>query len=212
VREKKLLAIRQFMQKRIAANRKVKVVFVCTHNSRRSVIAETWCNTLAASLGLPIEAWSAGTEATAVNPAAVGALKDEGFEVRKLGEGDNPQYSITFGGRGEGFATWSKTLDYDALPRSGFLAIMVCSDADEACPVVPGAADRISMPYDDPRDADGTDEEQAAYAHCSALIAHELWHVLAELQPEVDQKTTTSRPPRAPSRTAPPPREGVAKK
>jgi hypothetical protein len=67
------------------------------------------------------------------------------------------------------------------------------------------------MPYDDPRDADGTDEEQAAYAHCSALIAHELWHVLAELQPEVDQKTTTSRPPRAPSRTAPPPAKGWQK-
>ena len=52
---------------------------------------------------------------------------------------------------------------------------MVCSDADEACPFVPGAELRLSMPYDDPKAFDGTPMEEAKYDERSRQIAREMF-------------------------------------
>jgi hypothetical protein len=67
----------------------------------------------------------------------------------------------------------------------GFVAIMTCSDADEACPFVPGAALRVSLPYDDPKASDGSAEEAATYDTRSREIAGEmayLFHRVAEAE------------------------------
>ncbi|MEZ4686255.1 MAG: protein-tyrosine-phosphatase [Bacteroidia bacterium] len=181
-RHEKLEEIARFMFKRLKMGKQVDVVFVCTHNSRRSVFAEVWCNTIAASMGFQVRAYSAGTEATAVNPAVVRALTEEGFRLEAPQVESSPAYKLTLGKKGEGFSVRSKKIGDEQLPKSGFLAVMVCTDADEACPVVPGAAHRIALPYKDPRHADGTDAEKQAYADCSAQIATELWFLFSRLE------------------------------
>jgi len=70
---------------------------------------------------------------------------------------------------------FSKKFGNDANPHNGFCAIMVCSDADEACPLVPGAEDRISMPYDDPKEFDDTDKEKTKYDERCRQIAREMF-------------------------------------
>jgi arsenate reductase (thioredoxin) len=59
---------------------------------------------------------------------------------------------------------YSKKFDDRANPQQGFVALMVCSEADAACPLVKGAAVRVSMPYLDPKIYDGSIFEAAKYA------------------------------------------------
>jgi hypothetical protein len=58
---------------------------------------------------------------------------------------------------------------------------MTCSDADAACPIVFGAAERISIPYDDPKAADGTPDEAAVYDERCRQIAREMLYVFSRV-------------------------------
>jgi hypothetical protein len=73
---------------------------------------------------------------------------------------------------------FSKRLDDPANPSEQHCAVMTCTDADQACPVVPGALERIRLPYDDPKAADGTPGEREAYDACCRQIAREMLEVM----------------------------------
>ncbi len=64
-------------------------------------------------------------------------------------------------------------------PREDFCAVLTCSEAERACPVVPGATLRIALPYDDPKASDGTPGENAAYDERCAQVARELLFVFS---------------------------------
>jgi arsenate reductase len=162
----------------IAGADAVDLVFICTHNSRRSHMAQVWAQAAARHFGLEgVRTYSGGTEATAFNPAAVAALERAGFGIERRGEGDgdNPVYVV----RGEGdlvMECFSKTFTDAPNPQQGFTAVMTCSDADQACPIVPGAAHRFAIPYVDPKVADGTPAEAATYdARCAQIACEMLW-------------------------------------
>ena len=74
---------------------------------------------------------------------------------------------------------FSKTYDQAPNPTEGFAAVMTCSDADQACPVVLGAAERFSIAYDDPKDFDGSDQESAAYDERCRQIAREMLYLFS---------------------------------
>jgi arsenate reductase len=154
-----------------------RLVFVCTHNSRRSQLAMVWAAAAAAWVGLDrVEAFSAGTEATAFHRNAVAALARARLPMNRLDSSANSRYAVHLVAGSPPLKAFSKTLDHPSLPRSGFAAVMTCSEADAACPVVIGASARIALPYQDPRTADGTPQEVAAYDACCAEIAREiLW-------------------------------------
>jgi arsenate reductase len=161
----------------IKENGKVQLVFICTHNSRRSQFGQLWALTAAQFYGIQnIGAFSGGTESTAFNPRAVAAIKRAGFQIEKqevnLG---NPRYLISNGENLEGNPMFSKKYNDEVNPDTTFCAIMVCSDADEACPHIPGAEDRISMPYDDPKAFDNTDQEENIYDERCRQIAIEMF-------------------------------------
>ncbi len=161
---------------RLAAGEDVDLIFICTHNSRRSHLAQIWAWAGAQQFGLDgVHTWSGGTEATAFNPRAVAALERAGFEIERGPEDDNPVYTV----QGEGGATtecFSKEFRHPENPMSGFVAVMTCSDADEACPIVPGAAARFGVTYVDPKQSDGTAEETATYdARCAQIAREMLW-------------------------------------
>jgi hypothetical protein len=129
-------------------------------------------NLAAAYYGMPeIRFRSGGTAPTAFNARTVLALKAIGFEVEPTGSeaerGEpktaNPVYRVSWG---EGLETFefSKLYNDKTNPQSDFAALMVCSEADAACPIVKGAAIRISMPYLDPKIYDDGAYEAAKYA------------------------------------------------
>ncbi len=153
----------------------VNLIFICTHNSRRSHMAHLW-----ASLGAKfyeaegIASFSGGTEATAFNPMAVNAIKDAGFRVSTKIPGANPVYLVSHPGIEEGIRVFSKKYSDPPNPARGFLAVMTCSDADEACPIVAGASSRHAITYEDPKAYDGTPEAREAYAERCRQIAREM--------------------------------------
>jgi arsenate reductase (thioredoxin) len=113
---------------------KKKVLFLCTHNSCRSQMAEGIVNHC---FGNRLRAFSAGTEATAVNPRAVKVMQEIGIDIS--------------GHR-------SKTMDKFAGEKFDYV-ITLCGDANEKCPLFFGGVERMHMSFSDPAKAAGTEEE-----------------------------------------------------
>ena len=111
-----------------------KVLFLCTHNSCRSQMAEGLINH---DLGNRFQAFSAGTEATRVNPLAVQVLAELGINIS--------------GHR-------SKTLDEFAGEEFDYV-ITLCGSANEQCPLFFGGVKRLHIGFDDPSRLPGTQEE-----------------------------------------------------
>ena len=157
-------------------NQKIELIFICTHNSRRSHIAQLWAQTAAAYYGIPdLVSYSGGTEATAFNPRAVKALKDAGFKIYATSVEDNPVYEVRFSDDANKMSVYSKKYDAESNPKKAFAAIMTCAHADENCPVVFGMEKKISLPYDDPKDFDGLPNEATKYTERVMEIGKEIF-------------------------------------
>ncbi len=163
-----------------AQQAQLKLMFVCTHNSRRSHIAQLWAAALADYYGMDeVYTFSAGTEATAFNPRAVTAMRNAGFLVESDGTTENPRYEINFSEGRSALIGFSKTIADDTNPKEGFIALMTCSEADSDCPLVSGSIRRFSLHYFDPKEADDTVEETARYAERCRQIGTELSYLLS---------------------------------
>ena len=114
---------------------RVRVLFLCTHNSARSQMAEGLLRHLA---GNRFEVFSAGTEATHVRQLAVRAMDEIGIDLS---------------------GQQSKTLDR-YIGQTFDYVITVCDEANEACPVFPGARQRLHWSFEDPAQATGSEEER----------------------------------------------------
>ena len=119
-------------------------------------------------------------EATAFHRGARAAMERAGFVIGRA-DGSNPRYRATYADGGPVTECFSKTHDDPANPTKGFAAIMTCSEADQACPAVPGAELRVSLPYDEPKKADGTPDEEAAYDARCLQIATEMLYLFSRV-------------------------------
>lgn len=112
-----------------------RVLFLCTHNSARSQMAEGLLRDLGKG---QFEVFSAGTEATHVRPLAIKAMAEKGIDISSQRSKVLTEYL------GEPF-------DY---------VITVCDQANESCPVFPGARNRLHWSFPDPSKATGTEADQ----------------------------------------------------
>lgn len=182
-RRQQLDELARMISERIEADGEARLIFICTHNSRRSHLSQLWAQAAAAWSGVPnVSCFSGGTEATAFNPSAVQALRNAGFEIQTRDAVTNPRYEVRYAAASEPLIAFSKEYGHASNPSDGFIAVMTCSHADEGCPVVFGAAQRISLPYDDPKEADGTPREAAVYEERSRQIAREMVFVMDEIR------------------------------
>ncbi|MDX9759068.1 MAG: protein-tyrosine-phosphatase [Bacteroidota bacterium] len=180
-RRARLREIATWISARAAAGELAPLIFICTHNSRRSHLSQLWAQAFAWKHGLDhVRCYSGGTEATAFHPNAVNALRTCGFDITSEEASDNPIHEVRFTSGTEVLRVRSKTFDDPENPSSGFAAVLTCSDADEACPIVPGAAARFSLPYDDPKASDGTPDAARVYLGRSLRIAAEMLYMLQE--------------------------------
>ena len=164
-RQELLKSLGNWIAGQVQKNQPAHLVVICTHNSRRSHMGQVMLALAAQFYGVPgVHTWSGGTEATAFNPQAVAAMQRAGIPVEKVTSADNPRYRLNLDGIPEAERTlFSKRFDENPNPRQNFAAIMVCSEADEGCPFVPGAAARFSIPYRDPKESDGTPLMETVY-------------------------------------------------
>ena len=76
---------------------------------------------------------------------------------------------------------WSKKYDHPSNPTENYAAIMVCTDADQNCPYIPGAT-RLAIPFDDPKTFDGTPSESSKYDERCLQIATEMLYVMNQVK------------------------------
>ena len=183
-RRAELDKIARFIQQKVTAKQPVQLTYICTHNSRRSHFGQIWAATAAAYYGVPnVSTFSGGTEATAFNERAVAACSRAGFSIAKTSEDQNAVYEVGYTTDKQPIKAFSKRYDDPANPQSDFCAIMTCSQADAACPIVKGAAARVATPYDDPKAFDGKPEETAKYDERCRQIATETLYVFSQIKP-----------------------------
>lgn len=177
-----LQSLIDFIQSRVNVGLSVDLTFICTHNSRRSHLAQVWASTAAIYFNIPsVHCYSGGTEITAVYPKILETLKDQGFSIGSLTEGGNAKYWLKAGGSCPPMLLFSKEYDHLYNPSSAYGAIMTCSQADEGCPFIPGALKRISISYEDPKVSDGTDLQTQVYSARSLQIAREMFYVFSKI-------------------------------
>ena len=117
---------------------KKKVLFICIHNSARSQMAETFLNDLG---GEKFAAESAGLEPGTLNPLVVQVMAEEGYDI-------------------SGNST-NSVFDFHKEKRSYDIVVAVCSkEAEERCPIFPGAGERLHWPFDDPSSMQGSQEDR----------------------------------------------------
>ncbi len=157
---------------------------ICTHNSRRSHMGQLWISVAAAYYGLPtVKTFSGGTAITAFNPRAVKALQDLGFDVTTADASiENPVYQVRWNQEMTPYPAFSKRYDDPPNPSEGFAAIMVCTSADEGCPLVAGCDFRIALPFDDPKAFDDTPLASAKYEERSRDIGREFLYVFSQVK------------------------------
>lgn len=183
-RRQTLEQLAQYIHQSTAQQRTAELTFICTHNSRRSHLSQVWARVAAAHYGIqPVRTYSGGTEVTAFNPRAVAALRRCGLSISTEDRGANPHYQVRFSPTAAAEICFSKTFDSPPNPAAGFAAVMTCSDADDACPTVPGAELRVAIRYDDPKIADDTPQEAERYDERSRQIAREMLYTFSRVAP-----------------------------
>lgn len=182
-RKRILQPLIQFISSKLSKNEEVRLNFICTHNSRRSHLSQIWAQTMAHHFGVKnVFCYSGGTEATAMFSKVAETLTNQGFEILKLSETENPVYAVKFAENEHAVICFSKKYDDDFNPMSTFAAILTCDSADENCPIVYGAETRIPIKYEDPKKSDGTPEMNETYFNRSLEIATEMKFVFENLR------------------------------
>ena len=134
--------------------RRLRVLFVCTHNSARSQMAEGF---LRAMGGDRFEVKSAGTERTAVHPLAIHVMAERGIDISRH----------------------TSKLLVGLMQEPWDYLVTVCDDANERCPLFPGRVKRLHWPFEDPSRATGSDAERLeTFRRVREQIAKQLEHWL----------------------------------
>lgn len=172
-----------FIQEKLSHQQQIRLNFICTHNSRRSHLSQIWAQTAAAYFNIEnMFCYSGGTEATALFPMVAKTIEQNGFQIKRLSTESNSVYAIKYSDNEHPIIGFSKTFDDDFNPKSGFAAILTCSQADGDCPFIAGAEKRIPIPFEDPKVFDNTAQQTEKYLERSIEIATELFYVFSQIK------------------------------
>ena len=182
-RKQLLEQLGKYIREKRAASVPTQLTFLCTHNSRRSHLSQIWAKVAADHYGLnEVSTFSGGTEATAMNERVVASLCRTGFKINPSGDTDNnPIYLVTYAGNRSPLECFSKVYDQKPNPKENFAAVMTCSSADQACPVVPGCDARLPIRYEDPKISDDTEREAEIYDERSRQICREMLYAMSRV-------------------------------
>lgn len=169
-----------FIRAKEQAGEPIQLVYICTHNSRRSHFGQVWATVAANYYKVKnVHSYSGGTEATEFNVNAINALERIGFEIYVLQEKKNPVYQVKFDDTSEPIECFSKKYSHSQNPQKDFAAIMTCSEADVNCPYIPGAKIRFATPYEDPKAFDGLPSQDSEYDKRCRQIALETFYLFS---------------------------------
>lgn len=172
-----------FIQQKTDHKQEININFICTHNSRRSHLAQVWAQAASVYFNVPdVHCYSGGTEETALFPKVAETLSDQGFSIFKIADTNNPVYAVKYSDNALPVIGFSKKYDSLFNPVSAFTAVMTCSQADGDCPFIAGAEKRIAVTFEDPKISDHTPEQSKVYAERSLQIAGEMFYVFSKIK------------------------------
>ena len=183
--ERKILleSFANYISDKLKSGKDINLIFICTHNSRRSTMSQIWAQTAAKYFNIPnINCFSGGTEATAFNTRAAKTVQSYGFKVEQKDESENPIYLVHFSDEKEPITCFSKVYNDKFNPQNNFAAIMTCSDADANCPLVFGAEARFPVKYNDPKEFDNTNLEIEKYTERFEQIGIEMLYTFSRIK------------------------------
>jgi arsenate reductase len=181
-RKEKLQLLIDVMQTKVDQKESINLNFICTHNSRRSHLAQIWAQVMAYHVGmLHVFCYSGGTEATALFHVVADTLQDIGFQIQKISTEPNPIFAIRYSDQQPPVIGFSKVYNDRFNPKT-FIAVMTCTEADARCPFIAEAEHRISFTFDDPKAFDNTPQQREQYHQRSLQIATELYYVFNQIQ------------------------------
>ncbi len=179
-RRAQLTLLGQYISNKLETKTEAQLIAICTHNSRRSHMAQLWLAIGATYFQLPnIKTYSGGTEATCFHPNAIEAFQRIGLTIDSNEEKQNPTYAIKWTQEMPPYFAFSKHYQDAPNPSTEFAAIMVCSDADTGCPLVRGCDFRLALPFADPKVYDASDQVAEAYDNSLKQIGREMMFALS---------------------------------
>ena len=165
----------------LSVEKSLNLLFVCTHNSRRSHMGQIWGTIAARYFDLPLLSYSAGTEITALHPNVIQMLMNEGFEIKSERNELNSVIHISYES-GASVSCFSKLIDDVHNPKDNFIALMMCTDAESNCPFVPGAISRVGIPFNDPKSFDGSSQVMKAYSATMMEIGIQILYLFNQIK------------------------------
>lgn len=164
-------------------NAVININFICTHNSRRSQLAQVWAQIAIAYFEIPgISCYSGGMEQTTVYTQITRTLANQGIEVIQLSAERNPIYALRYSDTSIPIILFSKVYFHSYNPQSEFISVMTCSQADEDCPLINGNSQKFSINYEDPKLYDGSNKEIEIYSNKSFEIASEMFYIFSKIK------------------------------
>jgi arsenate reductase (thioredoxin) len=173
-RKELLTKIAGYLHNKMSHEQIANLVYICTHNSRRSHFGQVWAKVASVYFTIPgINTFSGGTEATSFNSNAISALVRAGFQIKLMSADTNSLYHVYYDKEAAPIECFSKVYHHPRNPKENFAAIMTCGEAEENCPFIPGAELRIATTYEDPKAFDGKPQQDEMYDERCRQISRE---------------------------------------
>ncbi len=145
-------------------------------------MGQVWSYFASEYFDINIHSFSGGTEVTAFHRNTVKTLQEVGFDFKVAQfSHQNPVYDISYNGSKNSIVGFSKIFD-DPANKSPFIAITTCNSADANCPFIPVALKRFHLPYIDPKDSDGTEQQGETYLATNRQIAAEMFYLFSTIK------------------------------
>ena len=173
-----LKSIAVFIIDELKIGNNINLNFICTHNSRRSQLAQVWSNYAAHYFKLKsIKTFSGGTAVTAFYRNTVKTLQEVGFkfQISEFSH-SNPEYVIEYENCTNPIIGFSKYFD-DRHNKKPFIAITTYSNAEKNCPVISDTIKRFSLPFSDPKIYDNSQNQAEKYLDTNKQIAGEIHYI-----------------------------------
>ena len=189
-RQNLLRKVAQSISEYMLDQKEAQIITICTHNSRRSQLSELWIRVAADHYDIPlIRVYSGGTEETAFNTRMIQAIDRAGFHIYQKSINENSQYEIHWKhNQASSQSMFSKKYHDPFNPQQGFIAILVCDQADQGCPVVFGADVRYYVGYEDPKHADNKPNEASIYDAKVSEIGREMIYLMRAVKSLISTK------------------------
>lgn len=168
--------------KELSKTAHINLIYICTHNSRRSIFAQVMSKAISLAFGLPICSHSAGAEATYVAPQVLRALTEAGFHISSHNTEKDSVHFVRFSDSYMPMAIFSKEMEHPANPNINIITMATCSQAQESCPVFLTEKHRFALTFEDPKSADGTPLEKQTYRDTLEEISTNLLYLLSKIK------------------------------